>query len=152
MRYHCYTCSGGDYDICNECYNSLVATGKISAGNGPGGWRRCPQGHRMAIVGYQETPYGGGHVRVTIREALGGWRLKEEGAQNGAHLPPPPDGGGGVRYLAQYGRFPAADVQDELSFPRNAEIREGEDLTAEWAIGVYAGVVRLFPRNHARRL
>ena len=64
----------------------------------------------------------------------------------------PPDGGAGYRYLALYARFPDEGVGDELTFPRNAEIREAEDLTDEWSIGVFAGKVRLFPRNHCRRI
>ena len=44
------------------------------------------------------------------------------------------------------------DVKDELSFPKNAEVREVETKNSDWCLGVYAGNVGLFPRNHVRVL
>jgi len=151
-RFHCYRCSAGDYDICTECYYSLVATGKIAQANGPNGWRRCLQGHRMAVVGYQDVSEGG-QVRVTVRDPVGGWRHKDDGGSGGGgESAPPADGSLGMRCLALWGYFPQEDVTDELAFPRNAEIKEVEDRNGDWYLGVYAGQVRLFPSNHVRRL
>ena len=153
-RYHCYNCHHGDYDICNECYHGLVAQGKISQTNGPNGWRRCLQGHRMAIIGYQDT-FEGGHLRMTVREPVGGWAFKEDEISLNSQPPPrgfPPDGGIGMRCLATFNYFPKDGVSDELSFPKNAEIREVEDKNGDWFWGVYAGAINLFPSNHVRAL
>lgn len=151
-RFHCYRCNGGDYDICTECYYHLVATGKIAQTNGPGGWRRCLQGHRMAIVGYQDMPHVG-QQRMTSREMVGGWRHQDHDVSPGDPLPAPPsDGSLGMRCLAQWSYFPHEGVTDELGFPKNAEITEVEAKNADWSVGVYAGRVGLFPSNHVRRL
>lgn len=62
----------------------------------------------------------------------------------------PPDGGIGLRVLALWSYFPAEGVEDELGFPRNAEIREVEDINGDWFWGVYAGAKGLFPGNYGR--
>lgn len=149
-RFHCNTCNEGDYDVCNECYYGLVATGKISQANGPNGWRRCLQHHRMAVVGFQDTPEGG-QQRVVVRDMVGGWALKEDEAS--AQAPAqvlPPDGGVGLRCLTLWNRF--VPETDELYFPKNAEIREAEQMNEDWFWGVYAGQKGVFPANHVRVL
>ncbi|EME45653.1 hypothetical protein DOTSEDRAFT_112696, partial [Dothistroma septosporum NZE10] len=143
-RYHCQHCNAGDYDICNTCYANLVSTGKISHPNGPNGWRRCLQGHCMSIIGFSSTAHG--QVRSTIWDPVGGFRLREDPGSIAA--PPPPDhssSGTGTRRTAGWSWFPAEESLDELPFPRNAEVRECEDLNADWAVGVYAGRVGVFP-------
>lgn len=153
-RFHCYQCSDGDYDVCTECYASLVAAGKISQANGPTGWRRCLHGHRMAVVGHHDTSYRDGHVRLTLHGQVGGRRLREDlDSIADAGVPPPPaEGSLGKRYLALYNRFPPDADAEDLVFPKNATLSECEDLNADWAVGVYAGEVGVFPRNHARRV
>lgn len=149
-RFHCNTCNEGDYDACNECYYSLIATGKISQINGTAGWRRCLQNHRMAVVGFQDTPEGG-QQRIVVREMVGGWALKEDEASSQAPQQVlPPDGGVGLRCFALWGRF--VPEEDELGFPKNAEIREAERINEDWFWGVYAGQKGLFPGNHVRFL
>ena len=153
-RFHCYKCSDGDYDVCNECYRNLVAQGKISEANGPNGWRRCLKGHRMAVIGYQDTS-DGGHLRMTVREPIGGWAFKEDDISMSSQIPSgglPPDGGVGMRCLALYSYFPGEGANDELAFPKNAEIREVENKNGDWFWGVYAGKINLFPSNHVRVL
>lgn len=153
-RYHCYTCSDGDYDLCNECYRGLVTQGKISQANGPNGWRRCLQGHRMVLIGYQDA-LEGGHLRTTIRELVGGWAFKEDSLSMSGQPPPngyPPDGGMGSKCLALYNYVPKDGIVDELAFPKNAEIKEVEEMQADWYWGVYAGTINLFPSNHVRVL
>lgn len=90
-RFHCFSCVSsivhdsrpGDYDICEGCYNSLVSSKRISPENGPSGWRRCPRGHRMVIVGFQDGT--GGQLRYTVRDLVGGRRLQVEAVlENGA--------------------------------------------------------------------
>ena len=153
-RFHCHECNGGDYDVCNDCYYSMAAQGRIDATSGPNGWRRCPKGHRMAVLGYQDTAQGG-HLRITVREPVGGQAFKEDEISMSGHIPAsglPPDGGVGLRCLALYSYFPAEGVTDELAFPKNAEIREVGKLHDDWYWGVYAGDVNLFPSNHVRML
>lgn len=69
-RFHCTQCNAGDSDICTTCYIRLVSTGRISTENGPKGWRRCLAGHRMIIVGFQDSPLG--QRRVVVNELVGG--------------------------------------------------------------------------------
>lgn len=75
-RFHCYECNDGDYDICATCYAKLNATGRISRENGERGWRRCLRGHRMVIVGFEDT--AAGQRRVIVRDLVGGHALKDE--------------------------------------------------------------------------
>jgi hypothetical protein len=74
-RFHCPKCEQGDYDICTNCYLHLVSTGRITVDNGHQGWRRCLQGHRMCIVGFEDRD--GGQRRIVVAEIVGGWALKE---------------------------------------------------------------------------
>ena len=76
-RFHCYECNDGDYDICATCYSKLNATGRISRENGERGWRRCLRGHRMVLVGFEDT--SAGQRRVIVRDLVGGHALKDEG-------------------------------------------------------------------------
>ncbi|KAF1961885.1 hypothetical protein CC80DRAFT_531664 [Byssothecium circinans] len=62
----------------------------------------------------------------------------------------PPDGGVGLRVQARWGYFPAADAEDELSFPKFAELTEAEDINGDWFWGVYAGSKGLFPGGYGR--
>ena len=85
-RLHCFECTSempgserGDYDVCTTCYDALVARGKISAENGPAGWRRCLRGHRMVVVGFEDAR--GGQRRVVVQDLVGGRGLYEEGAK-----------------------------------------------------------------------
>ena len=78
-RFHCYECNDGDYDICNTSYHKLIASGRISRENGDNGWRRCLRGHRMVLVGFQDS--AAGQLRVVVRDLVGGHTLKDEGGQ-----------------------------------------------------------------------
>jgi hypothetical protein len=74
--------------------------------------------------------------------------LKEEEEMMGRMQRYPPDGGVGDRLLACWKYWPDEGVEDELAFPRGAEIREAEDVNGDWCWGVYCGVGKLFPANH----
>lgn len=152
-RYHCYECNEGDYDVCNDCYSTLVASGKISYANGPSGWRRCLNNHRMVVLGYRDTD-GGGHLRTIVQDRIGGTAFREDEVSLSGRQPAggyPPDGGVGMRCLAMYNYWPGEGVEDELAFPKNAEVREVEDRNGDWFWGVYGGKGGLFPSNHVRR-
>ena len=75
-RFHCSHCSAGDYDICTSCYLRLIKLGTISPDNGPNGWRRCPQGHRMIVVGFEDSEIG--QRRVVDKDLVGGRALKDD--------------------------------------------------------------------------
>ncbi len=76
-RFHCQVCSAGDFDLCKSCYHGMVATGRIAVENGHNGWRRCPRGHRMIVVGFEDRD--GGQRRVVVNDLVGGLALKEDG-------------------------------------------------------------------------
>lgn len=57
----------------------------------------------------------------------------------------PPDGGTGLRLVARWSYWPDEGVQDELGFPRGAEIREAVDINGDWYFGVYCGRGGLLP-------
>ncbi|KAI0014108.1 hypothetical protein F4779DRAFT_624842 [Xylariaceae sp. FL0662B] len=195
-RYHCSSCTStvvpdtraGDYDICVKCYNGLVSDKRISDENGHTGWRRCLNGHRMAILGF--TDNGGGQRRTVIQDVVGGRNLQIEsnafneqqqqhpqGSQlqkwwwygpNGSRLERlvtmdvaasapelgtdqfPPDGGAGLRAVAKWSWYPEAESEDELMFPRGAEVREIEDVNGDWFFGCYMGAMGLFPAPYVR--
>ncbi|KAK2756725.1 hypothetical protein FQN54_005171 [Arachnomyces sp. PD_36] len=66
--------------------------------------------------------------------------------------PIPPSGGIGLRLLALWSYYPDPDDVDELSFPRGAEITEGENINDDWFWGCYAGNKGLFPGAYGRVL
>ena len=75
-RFHCPQCNDGECDICTTCYLKLVATSKISKSNGDKGWRRCPKGHRMVVVGFEDSTAG--QRRIMVKDLVGGHALKQE--------------------------------------------------------------------------
>ncbi|KAL2819799.1 hypothetical protein BJX63DRAFT_381760 [Aspergillus granulosus] len=225
LRFHCLRCNAGDYDLCANCYLKLVATNKVRKEDGLNGWRRCGRGHRMVVIGFEDSPEG--PRRIIARNLVGGYALKE------SHLPPtsspvqatpspsgtptsdthtpvgdwswkegserrkkasrvrsawnterdrdhrnpkqdpstptslnagspqspstapilnsrrfPPDGGVGLIVHAMWSWIPEERDQDELLFPRGAEITEAENINDDWYWGCYAGVTGLFPGSH----
>jgi hypothetical protein len=200
-RFHCFSCTSrvpdtqpGDYDICTSCYPKLVASRRVSTENGPNGWRRCLRGHRMIVVGFEDSR--GGHRRVIVQDLVGGRGLIEEpdapadqpGSDlmqwswgNGIHISGdrshkklvtkdvmksvpagsssvaneslfPPDGGVGMKAMAMWGWYPTEDADDELLFPKGAEIRECKDVNTDWYYGTYMGKSGLFQANYVRVL
>jgi hypothetical protein len=68
----------GDYDICTPCYFDLVKLGKIKREDGPTGWRKCPSGHRMIVVEFDDLPPLDGCRRVVINDLVGGHKFTAE--------------------------------------------------------------------------
>ncbi|KAL4977616.1 hypothetical protein BDW66DRAFT_132065 [Aspergillus desertorum] len=60
----------------------------------------------------------------------------------------PPDGGIGLIVHAMWSWYPEEGVDDELMFPRGAEITEAENINDDWYWGCYAGMTGLFPGSH----
>lgn len=140
-RHHCYFCAGGDYDLCEECFDTMYR--KISM---PKGWkleRRCLKGHRMAILDYMILRYGNAkagvhesHIRFTIARPIGGQRKLI-----GEKL---------YRCAAIYSWFPrkTEGYGDVLEFPRGAEILEVSRAENGWLVGAYCGRVGRFPEHY----
>lgn len=80
-RFHCPQCRAGDYDIDATCYQRLVHNGKIRTDNGPKGWRRCPSGHRMIIVGFEDS--SAGQRRIVVGDLVGGHALEDDANKDG---------------------------------------------------------------------
>ncbi|KAH8821634.1 hypothetical protein F5884DRAFT_95932 [Xylogone sp. PMI_703] len=191
-RYHCYSCTSavpntqrGDYDICSTCYTKFETSRRISPENGANGWRRCLQGHRMVVVGFEDIR--GGQCRVIVKDLVGGRGLHEEsctqpdlnamGIQkwswaDGTHMrlattdvsktaPTsatgmsieksfPPDGGVGMKCLALWSWYRNEEADDELLFPKGADIMEVKDVNGDWYHGTYMGQRGLFPAPYVR--
>lgn len=62
----------------------------------------------------------------------------------------PPDGGVGYKAGARWAWYPKAGSDDELLFPRGAEIKEIEDVNGDWFFGSYMGTRGLFPAPYVR--
>ncbi|KAH9900578.1 hypothetical protein F4778DRAFT_149812 [Xylariomycetidae sp. FL2044] len=63
----------------------------------------------------------------------------------------PPDGGTGWRGTAGWAWYPDSGAEDELLFPKGAEVREVEDVNGDWFFGSYMGVKGVFPADYVRR-
>lgn len=74
------------------------------------------------------------------------------GTPTSQHAPPfrrfPPDGGVGLIVHAIWSWYPEEEVEDELVFPRGANIKEVENINDDWFWGCYAGRTGLFPGAH----
>jgi hypothetical protein len=193
-RYHCFSCKSktsgcqiGDYDICNKCYLALEYKKRISPENGHNGWRRCLQGHRTIVVGFEDND--GGQRRVIAQDLVGGRGLHEEPSKSLDHSGQdlqqwswrqgtqvrlvttdvvasapttstslslttnfPPSGGSGMKAVAGWSWYPEEGKDDELLFPKNAEVKECLDVNGDWFWGVYMGAKGLFPAPYVRVL
>jgi len=64
----------------------------------------------------------------------------------------PPDGGVGMRAQVIWSWYPAEGADDELLFPKGAELREVKDVNGDWFHGSYMGGAGLFPSPYVRIL
>ncbi|CZR59061.1 related to vesicular transport-associated repeat protein Tb-291 [Phialocephala subalpina] len=200
-RYHCFSCVSkvpdtlpGDYDVCTTCYSNLIKARRISAENGQNGWRRCLQGHRMIIIGFEDNR--GGQRRVIVQDLVGGRGLSEQPSTHtdhsgtelqkwswgdGVHIRGddthmklvtkdvmktapssspelvldaafPPDGGVGMLAVALWPWWPTPDADDELMFPKGAEVKECKNVNDDWWHGTYMGKRGLFPAPYVKTL
>lgn len=90
------------------------------------------------------------------------WKWKEENTvrtipaqknrptSNASQASFPPSGGTGLRAAALWSYYPSEAVQDELSFPKGAEITEAVDINGDWLWGIYCGKGGLWPGSYAR--
>lgn len=75
-HFHCPQCNDGEYDICTACYLNMTLNSKISQENGAKGWRRCPNFHRMIVVGFEDSLTG--QRRVIVNDLVGGHAWKDD--------------------------------------------------------------------------
>ncbi|KAJ8604989.1 hypothetical protein MRB53_041586 [Persea americana] len=136
----------GNYEICETSYHQLIFTGKISAANGANGARRCLRNHPLSIVAWQ-TSADGTNQRVILSGPVGGWKASHA-HRYGQRSDPISESR--LRCQAYWSWFPADGIDDELSFPKFAEILEVEKTNSDYYQGVYAGSRGLFPANHVR--
>ncbi|CAG8266386.1 unnamed protein product [Penicillium salamii] len=128
--------------------SGLIASPKLGTGDwswkeGPGPERRKKasriRGTALALTG--------GHGSVSDLSS-------QPGASPIQNIPPfrnfPPNGGVGLIVQARWSYYPDEDVQDELAFPRGADITEAENINGDWYWGCYAGRTGLFPGSHIR--
>jgi len=54
--------------------------------------------------------------------------------------------------VAIWGWYPADDADDEILFPKGAEVRECKDVNTDWYYGSYMGKSGLFQANYVRVL
>jgi hypothetical protein len=64
----------------------------------------------------------------------------------------PPSGGIGMNAQAMWSWYPAEGVEDELMFPRGAEVREARNVNGDWWAGVYMGKKGVFPAPYVSRV
>ncbi|KAL8822304.1 MAG: hypothetical protein Q9191_006959 [Dirinaria sp. TL-2023a] len=130
-------------------------------------------GHATSATGGQRTVVQdlvGGHALKEDGnpEESGGrgrkpeWKWKEENTirtlptqkrtstSNAARAPLPPSGGTGLSATALWSYYPQEGVQDELGFPKGAEITEAEDINGDWFWGIYCGKGGVWPSAYAR--
>ena len=148
-RFHCPQCKEGDYDVCTVCYDHLVEACQISEQDGPRGWRRCLKGHRMIVARYKDSPRG---QRYVIAKDLVGGHIITLADSDYDTYSIPPSGGVGLRVIALWSNWPEEGDDDELAFPKGAEIREYEKVNDDWSHGVYCGRKGLFPGNYGRKI
>ncbi|KAL8677524.1 MAG: hypothetical protein Q9186_006066 [Xanthomendoza sp. 1 TL-2023] len=79
-RFHCPQCNGGDFNMCTTSYLKLISAGHVSIDDGDKGWRKCLNGHRMTVVGFEDS--SAGQRRLVVQDLVGGLGLKNDGGSN----------------------------------------------------------------------
>ncbi|KAK3985519.1 E3 ubiquitin-protein ligase [Cladorrhinum sp. PSN332] len=175
----CYSCGSGGQNFCFGCYTSPTLKIAPENGlNGwrrcPSGHRMVVMAYdaNKQKLKVAQDLVGGRSLKINTEE--GGkevWSWKDENGNgykrvvsSDVSLPAtatknggeytislfPPDGGHGPKATAGWGWIPASGVEDELMFPKGAEILEVEDVNGEWFHGFYMGAKGLFPAPYVR--
>jgi len=157
---HCPTCYVDLCDGCLRIFERIIKQQDIIHGR-PGriGWRWCPDGHRMQTIEMVGEGIGEAGRRIYM-DVEGGWVSKSafgahriNGQSAGSQeddLPHDLHQDTGRTMVALWTRIPDDGVEDELSFPRGAEITEVKEVNEDWSYGVYCRMMGLFPSNHVR--
>jgi len=81
-------------------------------------------------------------------EASGGWQTKQRSNTAKAQSVIPAESLQKVQAL--WTRIPVEEAEDELTFPRGAEITEVVNINGDWAWGIFCRSGGLFPANYGR--
>ena len=125
--------------------SSQAATGTIASprlGTGDWSWREGPERRKKASR--LRGPIN--HLHGSSRQSSA---LDDTGTPISQHASLrrfPPDGGVGLIVHATWPWYP--EEEDELVFPRGADITEAENINEDWFWGCYAGRTGLFPGAH----
>jgi hypothetical protein len=120
-------------------------------GNGYWSWKEGSERRKKAsrLRGSPTVPNGSngnpGASSSDLAHNSGGTPTSQHGASFRRF---PPDGGVGLVVQAKWSYFHGEENEDELVFPRGAEIKEVDDVNDEWFWGRYAGRTGLFTRTH----
>lgn len=118
--------------------NTASAISSPEVGSGDWSWKEGPERRKKAS-----------RARITSLNSTQSNNSPESSPSTPVQpsFPPrfPPDGGVGLIVHALWSWYPEDDVQDELSFPRGADITEAENINDDWFWGCYAGRTGLFP-------
>ena len=161
--WHCPTCTPS-YDLHGDCHEILRSRGQIPNISS----RSCPKGHgmqsRTLMANSPAVIFG-----MTIGQADPNVLFSERKptatatASSTTNQQPQPfqTTGPGTRMTAIWAYYPAenrlptstttaAPAEDELAFPRGAEIWQAQDINGDWAWGRYAGRSGLYPGGYLR--
>jgi hypothetical protein len=120
----------GGWKLKMEIFSQLQGLQKWSWCEGPTTLKRLVT-RDVASTAPRTVPEGDGDVVLVSAETF------------------PPDGGNGFLATAKWAWNPTAD--DELLFPKGADVIEIEELDEEWSHGVYMGAQGLLPTKYLRR-
>ncbi len=110
----------------------------------------------MLIIGFEDGATG--QRRVVVSDQVGGHHHRPRDpppnvSTAAASSPSPPTGElWGLRATALWAYWPREGVEDELGFPKGAEIVEARDINGDWWEGRYCGRGGLWPQGYARIL
>ncbi|KAJ5596521.1 hypothetical protein N7450_002979 [Penicillium hetheringtonii] len=128
--------------------SSPASAGPIASpeiGSGHWSWKEGPERRKKAsrLRGPTTSPTNSSTYSQTDNTN------SNPGTPTSQYAPPlrrfPPDGGVGLIVLARWSCYPEDGIDDELSFPRGAHIKEVENINDDWYWGCYAGRTGLFP-------
>lgn len=101
----------------------------------------------MLVIGFEDGATG--QRRVVVAELVGGHHSGPRDAV--PHLLSAAEGKAwGLRATALWAYWPSEGVDDELGFPKGAEIVEARDINGDWWEGRYCGRGGLWPHGYAR--
>lgn len=103
----------------------------------------------MLVIGFEDGATG--QRRVVVGPLVGGHHGRPADPLPGAGTVSTPLGEPwGLKATALWARWPNEGVEDELGFPRGAEIVEARDVNGDWWEGRYCGRGGLWPHGYAR--
>lgn len=102
----------------------------------------------MLVTGYEDSPRGSRYI--IIEDVVGGHALSDSDIGRSASSYPLRRGGD-LRVLALWSYWPEEVDDDELPFPKGAEIREYENINDDWSWGVYCSRKGFFLPTTAKR-